>query len=132
MIGGTEGTGNTYLNSIETLDISNIYQITNYSWRNYGVTLSRKYVYLRSIVYGTDIFCMAGYSVYGGFGDRGIDIIDTVNERLQEPGNLNYGASSQAIIMTYPYIYAFGGALGQQSPQQFGGYTDQYQYHQIT
>ena len=137
VMGGKQtNSGNQYLNSIETLDISDIFQITSYSWKTYGITLSRNYIDLRSIVYGTDIFCMAGYSVYGGFGDRGIDVIDTVNKRRQDPGNLNYGASGQAVILIYPYIYAFGGGLGLQgnggTAQGFGGYTNQYQYHRIT
>ena len=116
-----------YLSSIEVLDILDISNMTQASWEYFPQNLPYGAIRSRAVAYNTEIITIGGY--YYDNGDHwptSIHVIDTLSGTVSVVANLSYGVMSPAVIMIYPFIYAFGG--------RGIGFTDvdTWQYHEIT
>ena len=117
IIGGLNNQG--YLPSIEVLDISNMDNLVDYSWKyleSLPVTVIRPGI----ITVGTNILIIGGEA-----GIAILQVIDTVTNGVYSPGSIQYAAGGSASILVYPNVYSFGGV------DTADEYIKKYQYHRI-
>ena len=97
-----------FLDTIETINISDFGNINNAIWNELNDRLSQKRMYVRSFTIQDYIYVIGGYgsSFYGT-----IDAINTVNNSLFQVDNLNYNAASVAGIFVRNSVYVFGGMI---------------------
>eukprot|EP01084_Bolivina_argentea_P154269 268944_1 len=119
-IGGYDG---SYpFNSIEILDVTEgMGNITAYEWQYMQESMPIALSDHRSVIYGHQILNIGGNSY-----NEKIVVIDTITETSFIGGSTSYAATSQPVIIVYPYIYAFGGYNG-----NLGNNLAIYQYHKI-
>eukprot|EP01083_Nonionella_stella_P010838 30798_1 len=109
-IGGDEGS--TYLDSIETLDISNMEIISSKTWDiNWVDTLTSGRKGTRAVLYGTDIYVIGGKDNNNG-RVRDINVIDTITGTVSSGDTLVYVTSYASSIIAGNTLYVFGGYSG--------------------
>ena len=118
-IGGNTD-GPALLDSIETLSIIEVANITNYKWTVFPSRLIHKTAYLRSIVHRNYILVIAGSTESSRWSSE-IQVIDVVSKKVRSGGDINYRAYNVAPIIADGHVYVFGGRTD-------GGATDRWQY----
>eukprot|EP01083_Nonionella_stella_P182221 655066_1 len=122
-IGGSEGAvfylGE--LDTIETLDVSDMSSIQAQQWQYLNSTLRTARGGTRTVSHGSDIVVIGGDDIAG---DRvaDINIIDTNNGQIYIGGQLAFGTSYAASIIVDNILYVFGGFTNT------GGSERRYQY----
>eukprot|EP01084_Bolivina_argentea_P179919 310857_1 len=115
--------GEPLLDSIEILDISNVYNMYTKKWNIVG-TLPHTLRNHRAVIYGTNILIIGGLN--GNTYVHQMIAIDTDSNTVQIVGLLSYAVADTAAIIVYPYIYAFAG-----STNYGGNNNEEWQYYFI-
>eukprot|EP01084_Bolivina_argentea_P319770 554660_1 len=98
--------GDTYQDSIEVLDVSDMSNIQHKSWMNIGNLLTRMLGH-RSVIYKDDILVFGGRSRYRYEGT--INVINTLTNAVSNGGHLGFTANYMSPIVVYPFMFVFGG-----------------------
>eukprot|EP01083_Nonionella_stella_P073889 200069_1 len=107
-IGGDDG--NIFLESIETLDISNMETISTQTWDiHWADPLRSGRKASRAVVYGTDIYVIGGKDNNGNRVDD-INVIDAISGTVSIHGDtLSYATSYASSIIVDNVLYVFAG-----------------------
>eukprot|EP01084_Bolivina_argentea_P150463 262770_1 len=108
VFGGRDGQNNIQLNSIETLDISNMEQLSYQSWHTLSTTLSRAVDGLKAVNYGNNIVIIGG-ELSDESMTTDINVFNTVSQHCEVKGHLAVPISHAACILVNDMIYIFGG-----------------------
>eukprot|EP01083_Nonionella_stella_P112298 330181_1 len=119
-IGGDDDS--TFLDSIETLDISNMDIIPSKTWdTNWADPLTSGRKATRAVLYGTDIYVIGGKDNEGNrLAD--INVIDTITGTVSSGDTLDYATSYASSIIVDNTLYVFAGYSNSD------GDLDTYQY----
>eukprot|EP01083_Nonionella_stella_P145334 455190_1 len=120
-IGGYEGDAtDTYLDTLETLDVSDMSSIQSKQWQYLDNTLNTARGGTRAVSHGSDIVVIGGKDNTKARVTE-INIIDTINGQIYVGGQLAFATSYAASIIVDNILYVFGG-LG------INGGEKRYQY----
>eukprot|EP01083_Nonionella_stella_P052958 140314_1 len=117
-IGGHDGS--KYLDTIESLDVSNIASTNLPDWAYLSGTLTGGHAGATAVSYGTDIIVVGGQASY--INTDSVHLIDTTDGSCELVGSLAFVSSSVAAIVVGNTLYMFGGEVG-----DIEG-SNQYQY----
>eukprot|EP01083_Nonionella_stella_P164100 542151_1 len=120
-IGGWQGdTPHTYLNTIETLDVSDMSSIQTQQWQYFGDTLNTARGGTRVVSRGSEIVVIGGQD-NADVRVSDVHIIDTNSGQIYVGGQLAFGVSYAASIIVDSMLYVFGGysATGAEKRYQY-------------
>eukprot|EP01083_Nonionella_stella_P053413 141291_1 len=115
---------NSYLDTIEVLNVGGDLQSTSVQWRYMNDTFTNPSDGLRAVQRDDHIIVIGGYDAYGKVESADVYIIDTVAQTISICGTLEVGLSHGASIIYGNTLYIFGGS-------EEGGeteFSDRHQY----
>eukprot|EP01084_Bolivina_argentea_P141890 249301_1 len=127
-VGGYPGNSATlYLKTIETLKVSNLFNLATETWSYFNQQLNKGLLGHRVIGYGQFLYVLGGYcgEDYPEGFPTSVNVIDTITGTVTIGGSLAHGREYIAVIAVDHVIYGFGG-------YSYGGWTNEYQYFELS